>query len=84
MMNCKEASKLLSESRDHDIGLGKRLGLRFHLMMCRMCRIYNRQTELLGKLSRRAGEMVMGKGTMDQSLAPATKDRIKENLRGSD
>lgn len=37
MFNCKEVSRLVSESMDQELSFTKKLGVRFHLMMCRHC-----------------------------------------------
>ena len=47
MLSCKEVSKLVSESLDRDLPARQRMGVRFHLMMCSMCRTYQKQTLLL-------------------------------------
>ena len=36
-LNCKEASRLLSEDMDGSLGLGRRMALRLHLLACDAC-----------------------------------------------
>ena len=36
-MNCKEASRLISEGLDRDLDLGQRAALRLHLLICTAC-----------------------------------------------
>ena len=36
-MNCKEASRLISEGLDRDLDLGQRAKLRLHLLICTAC-----------------------------------------------
>lgn len=36
-MNCKEASRLISEGLDRDLDLGQRAKLRLHLLLCTTC-----------------------------------------------
>jgi hypothetical protein len=38
MFSCKQAARLLSESRDRRLSIGERLRLTFHLGICRFCR----------------------------------------------
>lgn len=38
MLSCKEASMLLSQSLDQKLPLRKTISLKFHLMICYMCR----------------------------------------------
>ncbi len=44
MLTCKEVSKLVSESLEHPLPFRQRMGVQFHLMMCSMCRTYQKQT----------------------------------------
>jgi len=36
-LNCKEASRLMSEGLDRDLDLGQRTALRLHLLICTAC-----------------------------------------------
>ena len=47
MMSCMEASRLASESMDHKLPLRKMIGLRFHLMLCAVCRSFGRQLQFM-------------------------------------
>ncbi len=41
--SCEDAARMASERLDSPLGLGKRMGLRIHLSMCKWCRDYERQ-----------------------------------------
>lgn len=43
--SCAEATRWLSESQDHALPRSARIGLQFHLAICRHCRRYRRQLE---------------------------------------
>jgi hypothetical protein len=43
IFNCKDISSLLSRSMDKKLPLSTRLGIKFHLMMCKFCRRYEKQ-----------------------------------------
>lgn len=47
MLNCKQATALMSQGMDRELGLMQRMSLRFHLMMCSGCRNFNRQMAFL-------------------------------------
>lgn len=47
MLSCKEATKLVSENLDRGLSLWRRLGLRFHVFMCKGCSAYRHQVESL-------------------------------------
>lgn len=36
-LNCKQASRLISEGLDRDLGFRQRTALRLHLMICTAC-----------------------------------------------
>ena len=46
-MNCKEASRIVSQGLDRSLGLGERLKLRFHLAICDACTNFSRQVATL-------------------------------------
>lgn len=47
MLNCKEATQLLSESLDRELSLSDRMNLKMHVMMCSGCRNFGRQMQVL-------------------------------------
>jgi len=47
MLNCKQATALMSLGLDKKLGTTQRLGLKLHLMMCGGCRNFNRQMAFL-------------------------------------
>ena len=48
IFRCKDISALVSRSMDEKLPLHQRLGIKFHLMMCHLCRKYKNQLTLLG------------------------------------
>jgi len=79
MISCKEAARLASETRDHELPFRTRIALRLHLGICRMCKIYNRQITMLGEISRRANTVVM-QASLPLALTTDAKERIKQKL----
>jgi hypothetical protein len=51
MMNCRVATRLMSEAQERPISLSENLSLRMHRMMCRGCRNFEKQMRLLRKAS---------------------------------
>ncbi len=43
VFSCKQITALISLSMDTKLPLYKRMGIRFHLMMCVLCRRYQKQ-----------------------------------------
>jgi hypothetical protein len=53
MLNCKEASQLVSRQLDEPLPLGRRIELRLHLLLCVACRRFEQQAALLREAMRR-------------------------------
>lgn len=49
MLSCREASRLISERLDRDLGVAERAALRVHLAICVACTRMTRQFEFLRK-----------------------------------
>jgi hypothetical protein len=60
MMNCKQATRLLSDSQERDLSLKERLTLKIHVMMCSGCNNFGLQMHMLrdfaGAFSRGSGD----------------------------
>ncbi len=50
MLSCKEVIELASRNLDRELSLWQRIGLRFHVAMCKACSAYKRRIEDLNKL----------------------------------
>lgn len=55
MLNCKEATELISQAQERRLGPGERLGLRLHLLVCAGCANFRRQLVVLRAACRRLG-----------------------------
>jgi hypothetical protein len=53
MLNCKEASKLVSRQLDERLSLVRRMELRLHLLFCDACRRFEQQAALLREAMQR-------------------------------
>ena len=78
LFNCKKVSRLVSESMDRDLGTVHRLGIRFHLMMCRYCARYAHQLRLIRKKIRGA---VAEKDTVPHTLPEEKKKRLRDLIK---
>jgi len=74
MPNCKDVSKLIASDELEGTGLGRRLSVWFHLLMCKYCRRYARQIRSIGKMARARHA---GRPTPDEA---ARLERMKETL----
>jgi hypothetical protein len=50
MLNCKEATQLISQSLDQPLSWSNRWKLKFHLLLCDACTRFNQQLHQLRKL----------------------------------
>jgi hypothetical protein len=82
MLNCKDVTQLISQSMDTSLPIGKRIGVRFHLLMCRFCARYERQLLLIRETVR---HVVAAEDTPEdpsgEILSEEARERIKRSLR---
>lgn len=81
--SCKHAAQLLSESMDRPLSRRERFGLRFHLLVCGLCRTYRKQLRLLRRMLR--GQMnfdlrVKDDVTITTALSREARERIHRAL----
>lgn len=75
MLSCKEVSRLLSESLDRKLPLRQRLGVRMHLLMCRFCSRFWKQTLFVRDAAHHYVETATSTG-----LSAEARQRIKRSL----
>ena len=82
MLSCKDVTQLISESMDTSLPIGKRIGMRLHLHMCRFCSRYERQLLLIRETVRGmvATEEKPGESP-GETLSEEAKERIRKSLR---
>ncbi len=49
MMNCQQATRLISESQDRALPLSQRVSLKVHLIMCSGCKNFSLQVPFLSQ-----------------------------------
>lgn len=52
MLNCQDATRLLSESQEQTLTLHERMSLKMHVMMCSGCRNFGKQMFALRQVAR--------------------------------
>jgi hypothetical protein len=52
-INCREATRLLSVSRERDLRLTESMALKLHLAVCQMCRNFDSQLRFIHKAASR-------------------------------
>lgn len=56
MRNCREITELVSKGLNKPLGLGERLSIKLHVMMCSRCRNFQTQSQFLRKAAKQYGE----------------------------
>ncbi len=77
--SCKEATRLQSAAMDRTLSLNERLGLRFHLLLCKWCRRYEAHVKFLRSAARQCDDHDDPK--QRQGLSPEARERIKQKLQ---
>ncbi|MDP1531273.1 MAG: hypothetical protein Q8M05_18015 [Rhodoferax sp.] len=49
MMNCQQATRLISESQERSLSLTEKMTLKMHVMMCSGCKNFSLQVPFLSK-----------------------------------
>jgi len=49
MLNCQNATRLISESQERSLSLPEKMSLKMHLMMCSGCTNFNQQVPFLSQ-----------------------------------
>lgn len=57
-MDCKHASRMISQSLDHRLSLVQRISLWLHLFICDACKEFSRQVALLRTMMARLGRHI--------------------------
>ncbi len=52
MMNCREATQLMSEAQERELAIKERMELGLHTMMCKGCHNYKQQMGTLRTITR--------------------------------
>jgi len=52
MMNCREATQLMSEAQERELAIKERMALGLHTMMCKGCHNYKQQMGTLRTITR--------------------------------
>lgn len=74
MITCKEVSTLVSTGSLADAPLKVRLAARLHLAMCRHCRAFKRQVEMIARTARRLSV------SLDEELPKDFEAKISESV----
>jgi len=85
MLNCKKAHEVASKGLDRELSMPERIGLKLHLLMCRLCRRAHGRMMLIRRLARWMGSeeadtILVESGAVGEKLPTEAKTRIKKAL----
>jgi len=52
MLNCRQASRLISEAQERPLSLSEKISLKLHVLMCAGCKNFSLQVPFLSKAMR--------------------------------
>ncbi len=79
IFSCKQITGKISESMDRKLPLLERMGIRFHLMMCKLCTRYQKQLRFIRE-TLRSGDGSKESSAISCELSHEGRKRIKKNL----
>ncbi len=79
MLSCKAIGELLSQKLDRRLSLRERLRLKFHLLICKTCRCYEKQLKFIAHAVQRLMQSSDGAGM--PPLSEEAGRRINRNIR---
>ena len=84
MLNCRQATRLISQAMDTTLPWHRRLAVRLHLLYCVWCRRYARQLQVVRQA---AGHLPPDEVALaSEKLSPEAKElmrtRLQEALKG--
>ena len=56
LLSCKDVTRLVSQGLDRRLGLGERIAVRVHLLICDGCTNFTRQMKFLRRAVARLGD----------------------------
>ncbi len=77
MLSCKHVSEMVSQSRDRHLSRRERMAILLHLMLCKLCRRYQRQMRFIQKISDR---LAGAETPLIRPLDEAARERIRKKL----
>jgi len=84
-LTCDQAAQLMSQMQDKPLNRPERWALSSHLLICRLCRKYNRQLKLLRAITTRIADSRTYDDVVPPLLDPeqskAFQDRLSKKIR---
>lgn len=75
ILSCNKATYLISLKEEGKLSLKQRVQLRAHLGVCSICKIFEKQTAMIGRTAKHAHEH------KNDQLTEASKEKMQKNLQ---
>ncbi len=79
MLNCRQATRLVSQAMDVKLPWHRRLAMRAHLLYCVWCRRYSAQLQVLRKATRELPPEAVN--PLPQKLSNEQKEQMRARLQ---
>jgi hypothetical protein len=79
MLNCRQATRIISQSMDCKVPWHRRLAMRVHLLYCVWCRRYAAQLQILRKAAKGLNQDTLV--SSPAKLSDEAKDRMRTRLQ---
>ena len=80
MISCHDATYLISKKQEEKLSFAERIKLAIHLMYCKYCNRFNKQTKQITLSIKKMNEK-MRKNSVNLKLTEEQKKRIEEAMR---
>jgi hypothetical protein len=82
MLSCRDAADLLGAPDAKKLPLMKKLSLRVHLMLCKLCRRHARQLKAIDRMARDYGRRIADNlNSSADALSMKAREEIRASLR---
>ncbi|MCH7534253.1 MAG: hypothetical protein IH948_00620 [Bacteroidetes bacterium] len=80
MLDCKQATLLISKSQEVELNVGEKLKLRAHLMACKYCNLFKKESQFLeDNISHMINDLDQG-NTLSEDSKKALQEAIDAKL----
>jgi len=80
MLNCQETSSLITKETEGTISFGEGLQLKMHVMMCKFCRLFRKQSRFISDSTKHLSDQTDG-SFPDHSIKEDRKAAINKAIQ---
>jgi len=80
MLNCEEATYLITKSEFEDVGCIKRMQLKMHLAGCKLCRRFKIHSEIIDKSLKTLEDLKLNQKISGAQLSDEKKKEMQETI----